>query len=88
MACKRTISLASEWDQVLHNLKIDVVRTSLKRPSIEAPESSEFSGHTSVVQEGYCKNKGLILEFGISENKNEMKQVRVTGAEAYGNRRK
>ena len=35
---------------------------------------------------GYRNNKSLIPEFGISENKNEMKQVRVAGGEAYGNR--
>ena len=51
-------------------------------------ESPAPSGNTSLVQEGHHDNKSVIREFGINENKNEMKQVRVAGAEAYGNRRK
>ena len=58
-------------------------RRELGRPRAQR---SALSGNTNLVHEEYHDNESLIQEFGISENKNEMKQVRVVGAEAYGNK--
>ena len=70
-----------------HRFRSNLIEPFGVRPWVEAPESTALSGNTNIIQKGYHNvTKATFRSSGSAETRNEMKQVRVKGAEFYGTR--